>query len=74
MTTTIELPDEQVLALDRYCEQQKLTRAQAISQAVERLVPSKIAPELEPFFGLWKDIEGDSRLLVEKLRTEWDHR
>jgi metal-responsive CopG/Arc/MetJ family transcriptional regulator len=72
MRTIVDLPKEQLGALARLCEEQKISRAEAVRRAVDRLIKDA-APEQKDFgFGIWKHKRMTSRKFVEKLRSEWD--
>jgi metal-responsive CopG/Arc/MetJ family transcriptional regulator len=74
MRTIVDLPKEQLGALARLCEQHKISRAEAVRRAVDRLIKES-APEQKDFgFGIWKHKRITSRKFVEKLRSEWDSR
>ena len=74
MTTTIDLPDDQVRELDRYCAEKKLDRVDAIRFAVQKMIGTKMSADIKPFFGLWKGRSIDARRYVDELRVEWDAR
>jgi len=72
MRTIVDLPDEQLSALARLCEAQKISRAEAVRRAVDRLLKENASRTQDAAFGLWKNrpIEGQS--YVAKLRREWE--
>ena len=74
MRTIIDLTEEQVGALARLCEEQKISRAEAVRRAVDRLTGDRAAAPKEIGFGLWKHKRLDSRKHVERLRAEWGAR
>lgn len=71
MRTIIDLPDDQVLSLSRLCETEKISRAEAIRQALREMLDRRQLQNRDQAFGTWKK-RGDSRKLVESLRGEWD--
>ena len=75
MRTLVDLPKEQLDALARLCEQQKISRAEAVRRAVHRLLKES-APEdrKDMGFGIWKHKRLESRKFVDKLRSEWGGR
>ena len=72
MTTTVDLPEDQIAELDRYCSEKKLDRITAIQLAVRQLTGSVCMTDIQPFFGRWKSRQIDSRRYVDALRAEWD--
>ena len=74
MRTIVDLPDEQLGALARLCEKQKISRAEAVRRAVDRLIKESKTDQKDVGFGIWKHKNMESRKLVEKLRNEWSHR
>ena len=72
MRTIIELPGEQLEALDAICAREKISRAEAIRRAVELLLKSKTGPGAKAAFGLWRDREIDGVEYQRRMRsTEW---
>ena len=70
----MDLPDEQLGALARLCEKQKISRAEAVRRAVDRLIKESKTDQKDVGFGIWKHKNMESRKFVEKLRNEWSHR
>jgi hypothetical protein len=62
MREVVDLPDEQLAALDSWRATRGMSRAEAIKQA------------LEATFGLWKARLLDGLAEQERLRAEWDDR
>ena len=71
MRTIIDLPQEQLGALARLCEVQKISRAEAIRRAVDRLLKDSLVEEKNIGFGLWRNKGIKARLYVDNLRDEW---
>ena len=71
MRTIIDLPDQQVAALASFCKQRKISRAEAVRQAVDTLLSESSLHSRETSFGAWA-ARGDSRAIVDQLREEWD--
>ena len=74
--TTIDLPEEQIKALDAYRKRHGISRAEAVRRAVAAFVPPKADKRtdfrMHPAFGSSKSVrEGDSVDLVRRLRDEW---
>jgi metal-responsive CopG/Arc/MetJ family transcriptional regulator len=74
MRTIIDLPEEQLSALDAWRLARGVSRAEAVRRAVARLLDDELARRaaVAAAFGLWKGRDG----LVdqERLRAEWDDR
>ncbi len=74
MRTIVDLPDEQLGALARLCEKQKISRAEAVRRAVDRLIKESRSDQKDVGFGIWKHKHIESRSFIEKLRNEWGRR
>jgi hypothetical protein len=81
MRTLIDVPEEQLKELGAICAARKLSRAEAVRQAVAAFIELN-RPSRKAAFGLWKDqtvyLPGDPEPLPEdglayqeKLRSEW---
>ena len=71
MRTIVDLPDPQLEALARFCQEQGISRAEAVRRAVDQLIRSTATPPADVGFGNWKGKRLESREYVEKLRGEW---
>ena len=71
MRTIIELPARQVGALSRLCREEKISRAEAIRRAVDKLIEERQPADPDAAFGAWRHQKLRSRQLVERLRAEW---
>ena len=71
MRTIIELPDDQVDALDGLCKQQKISRAEAIRRAVAALLAAEGQRSAAEAFGLWSDGVDEGMKYQDRLRREW---
>lgn len=79
MRTIVDLPQEQIEALDTYAKAKGISRAAAVREAVATYLPDRKKKKTsfrdDPSFGCWKAPKGfDSVEYVRKLRAEWDHR
>lgn len=77
MRTIIDLPPEQIKALDGYGKRQGISRAEAVRRAVACFLPPKLGKRLDfrkdPAFGSSRAIrKEDSVELVRRLREEWE--
>jgi hypothetical protein len=75
----VDLPKEQIDALDTYAKSKGISRAAAVRESVAACLPNKTKQQRSirdhPFFGSEKRPKGfDSVEHVRKLRAEWDHR
>ena len=77
MRTIVDIPKEQIEALDNYAKEKGISRAAAVREAVATYLPAKkkkIDWRKHPAFGSWKGPKVDSVEYQRKLRAEWDHR
>ena len=73
----MDLPVDQINALDRYRAKKRISRAEAVRRAVAAFLPKRNEPGVDwathPAFGSSrKDQTEDPREFVERLRSEWD--
>jgi len=76
MRTIVDLPAEQVKALDGYRKKEGISRAEAVRRAVASFLPPKPGKRFDfrkdPAFGSSKGSrKQDSAELVRALREEW---
>lgn len=73
MRTIIELPESQLKNLSLLCRRERISRAEAIRRAVDKLLDEQKPMEsgMSGAFGIWKDRASEARELREKLRGEW---
>ncbi len=76
MRTIIELPEDQLRALDAWREARGISRAEAVRRAVSNLLADEVhvRAAVESAFGLWRDRGVDGLDEQERLRREWDGR
>jgi len=74
MRTIVDLPDEQLRALARLCEEQKISRAEAVRRAVDHLITETAKKRKDVGFGIWRHKRLDGRKYIEKIRSEWGER
>jgi hypothetical protein len=81
MRALIDIPDRQLEDLSAICEVKKLSRAEAVRQALDAFIAQN-RPSREAAFGLWKGqsvylpgepepLPSDGLAYQEKLRSEW---
>ena len=72
MRTIIDLPEDQLHALDGICRREEISRAEAIRRAVALLVRHRGAGASGIAFGLWRGKRRvDGLRYQERLRGEW---
>ena len=77
MRTIVDLPEEQIEALDAYRKKHRVSRAEAVRRAIAAFIPPRAKKKKDllkhPAFGSSKAFrKEDSSELVRRLRTEWD--
>jgi hypothetical protein len=77
MRTIVDLPPEQIKALDGYRKREGISRAEAVRRAVACFLPPSQGKRFDfrkdPAFGSSKDFQKeDSVGLVRRLREEWE--
>ncbi|MCB9666046.1 MAG: ribbon-helix-helix protein, CopG family [Alphaproteobacteria bacterium] len=76
MRTIVELPEDQLRALDAWSRARGISRAEAVRRAVAHLLQdaTQVRAAADAAFGLWRDREVDGLAEQERLRAEWDDR
>ena len=78
MRTIVDLPKEQIEALDTYAKAKGISRAAAVRESVAAYLPATKIKKIDwlkhPAFGSWKGPKVDAVEYQRKLRAEWDHR
>lgn len=76
MRTIIELPEEQLRALDAWRQSRGVSRAEAVRRAVAELLGNgeQVRAAADAAFGLWRDRGVDGLDEQQRLRAEWDER
>ena len=74
MRTIIDLPDDQLAALDAWRVAHGVSRAEAVRRAVAKLLDDKPARHaaIDAAFGLWRGRVTNGLEEQERLRGEWD--
>ena len=73
MRTIIDLPPDQLTALDAHCRREGISRAEAIRRAVA----AHVRPDpsgADRAFGVWRGRVGDGLVYQDRVRREWDAR
>jgi metal-responsive CopG/Arc/MetJ family transcriptional regulator len=74
MRTIIDLPPEQLRALDAWREAHGVSRAEAVRQAIARLLEAddQRGEVFAKTRGLWAARDEDGLAYQERMRSEWD--
>ncbi|WP_136420347.1 ribbon-helix-helix protein, CopG family [Herbaspirillum sp. ST 5-3] len=70
MRALVDIPDRQIDDLTVICEAKKLSRAEAIRQAIAAYI-ERNKPSAVDAFGLWKNRKVDGLEYQEQARSEW---
>lgn len=71
MRTIVDIPDEQIDALREYCEQRKISRAEAVRRAISQLVDTE-EQDFTAAFGSWKGHPESTDEYLARIRAEWE--
>ena len=74
MRTIIELPADQLQALDAISKRENISRAEAVRRAIAEHIQRHGRGDSKRAFGLWRDRKEDGVAYQERLRREWDRR
>ena len=69
--TIIDIPDEQVAALDQLRAKQHVSRATLIREAIATYLTTHHAGLARDAFGIWRDKPVNALSHQRKLRSEW---
>ena len=72
MRTIIELPSDQLTALDALCARDGISRAEAVRRAVAEHLARERSARPDEAFGLWRRRPVDGVAYQQRLRGEWD--
>lgn len=70
MRVLVDIPEKQIDQLAVICEVKKLSRAEAIRQAIGLYIEQNKSGTTDAF-GLWKDRKIDGLTYQEQVRSEW---
>jgi len=70
MRTIVDIPEQNIQALDAVCEREHISRAEAVRRAVAAYLARHKAGGDEAF-GLWKGRGRDGLAYQDSLRDEW---
>lgn len=76
MRTIVEIPEDQLRALDAWREARGLSRAEAVRRAVAGLLEdaTHTRAAVDAAFGIWRHRGVDGLAEQDRLRGEWDDR
>ena len=72
MRTIVDIPDDQLRALDEICARDALSRAEAVRRAIARYIAEQAHGDLDDAFGLWGDRVTDALVYEDELRGPRD--
>ena len=72
MRTIIDLPADQLEALDAMCRREDISRAEAIRRAVAQHIRLDRESQPKRAFGLWRGRRVSGVTYERRLRSEWD--
>lgn len=70
MRALVDIPEQQIEALAAVCKTRKLSRAEAIRQAIAAYLANNKPPAGEAF-GLWGERKLDGLAYQKRVRAEW---
>ena len=72
MRTIIDLPADQLEALDSLCRREGISRAEGVRRAVAEHVRQQQTADANQAFGLWRARGVDGLAYERRVRREWD--
>ncbi len=70
MRTIVDIPDQNIQALDTVCGRENISRAEAVRRAVADYLAKNYSDE-DAAFGIWKGHKADGLKYQAELRNEW---
>lgn len=70
MRTIVDLPEDQLAALDALARRDRVSRAATIRRAVALLVRAERGQAAGSAFGIWRDRREDGRAYQDRVRAE----
>ncbi len=71
MRTLVDLPEADILALDKLGEKRRVSRASIIREAVSALLSKNTSSAADEAFGLWRHRKIDGLDYQRQVRSEW---
>jgi hypothetical protein len=72
MRTIVDIPDTLIAALSSLSRRRKISRAEAIRQAVARYLEQETTPDLVEAFGVWRGRRAGGLAYEDAVRGEWE--
>jgi hypothetical protein len=72
MRTIVDLPQEQLDALEAICRREGISRAEAVRRAIAHHLKTEGVRDVDRAFGLWRAKPRDGVAWQRRLRREWD--
>jgi len=72
MRTIIDIPEQDIKALDVMCGREHISRAEAIRRAVSAYLRRHGPEQHDAAFGIWKGRKQGGLSYQEAMRSEWD--
>jgi metal-responsive CopG/Arc/MetJ family transcriptional regulator len=75
MRTIIDLPEDQIEALDELCRREQISRAEGVRRAVAQFLPRRDSNWRDhPAVGMWRGRKRrvDSVEYIRRVRKEWE--
>jgi metal-responsive CopG/Arc/MetJ family transcriptional regulator len=71
MRTLVDIPEDDIAALDELSTRRGASRARVIREAVHEYLVRNPPSDVEAAFGLWEDAPVDGWAYQDRLRSEW---
>lgn len=72
MRTIVDIPEDRIQALSRICKRNRISRAEAVRQAIDHYISIRRAEDSDEAFGLWKEKGVDGLQYQQDIRGEWE--
>jgi metal-responsive CopG/Arc/MetJ family transcriptional regulator len=71
MRTLVDIPDDDIAALDELSTRRGASRAKVIREAVRDYLVRNPPADRDAAFGIWRGMQEDGLAYQERLRSEW---
>ncbi len=71
MRTIVDLPEEQIAGLADLCDEERISRTEAVRRAVADYLKARHVTKRGSFFGMWRNRGIDGLEYQRALREEW---
>lgn len=72
MRTIVDIPEDRIQALSRICKRHRISRAEAVRQAIDHYISIRRTEDSDEAFGLWKERGVDGLQYQQDVRAEWN--